>query len=101
MVHKDHGERDGRRLAEMHEGFILRKPKIDLPLSNEALDPRLRRDLLICHLFANNGYPISDISRHFDLEARSIIECLEQEVIWDRRQAKRVAEENDPKNSLV
>jgi hypothetical protein len=72
--------------AEMHDGFVLRKPKFDLPLSNEALDPRLQQDLLICHLFANNRHSIAEIARRFSLDARSIIEILLcQQVVWDRR----------------
>ena len=78
--------------AEMNDGFILRKPKIDLPLSNGALDPGLQRDLLICHLFANNRYPIADIAHRFSLDAGNIIEILlSQQVVWDRRRRPTLA----------
>jgi len=78
--------------TDTHEGFLLRKSKTDLPLCNEALAPALQQELLICHLFANNRYSLSEIARRFGLEIRDIIECLlAQDVIWDRRQTKRAA----------
>ncbi len=78
--------------TETHDGFILRKSKIELPLGNEDLSPELQQDLLICHLFVNNRHPITDIARRFGLESRNVIETLlAQEVIWERRQAKGVA----------
>jgi len=46
----------GRAFIEKHDGFILRKSKIELPLRINALDAALQRDLLISHLFANNCY---------------------------------------------
>ncbi len=75
--------------TERHEGFILRKSKIQLPLGNEHLSADLQQDLLICHLFVNNRHSVADIARRFGLKARDIIESLlAQEVIWERRQAK-------------
>jgi hypothetical protein len=78
--------------AETHDGFVLRKPKFDLPLSNEALDPALQQELLICHLFTNNRHSIADIADRFSLDVRTIIEILLfQEVIWDRRRRPNLA----------
>jgi hypothetical protein len=81
------GERRKEGLPnKTHDGFGLRKIKIDLPLGNEALDPQLQRDLLICHLFVNNRHRVADIARRFDLEIRTVIKSLlSQEVIGDRR----------------
>jgi hypothetical protein len=68
------GESDGSSPAQTHDGFVLRKPKFDLPLSNEALDPTLQQELLICHLFNNNRDSIADIAHRFSLDVRTIID---------------------------
>ncbi len=77
--------------TETHEGFLLRKSKVDLPLSNEYLDPKLQQDLLISHLFANSRRRISEIAR-LGVKPRKIVESLlAQGVVWERRQVKRAA----------
>jgi hypothetical protein len=76
-----------RASKERHDGFILRKARIDLPLRINAQDAELQRDLLICHLFANNRYSTSEIAGRFGLENRNVIgSLLAQKVVFDRRQ---------------
>jgi hypothetical protein len=81
-----------KKSPDMHEGFVLRRSTLDLPLSNEALAPEFQQDLLICHLFVNKRRTVSQIMLCFELQLRDVIECLLRHgVISDRRQARPAA----------
>jgi hypothetical protein len=78
----------GRASMERHDGFILRKARIDLPFGINTPHAELQRDLLICHLFANNRYSTSEIAGRFGLDNCDIIDSLlaQRVVVFDRRQ---------------
>jgi hypothetical protein len=46
-----------------HQGFQLRRTKIELPLDNASLDQEAQLDLLISYLFVNGRYAISRLTR--------------------------------------
>jgi len=72
-----------------HDGFQLRKTKVELPFDNSGLDLKTQMDLLICHLFVNDGRSIAAITR-IGLDRQSIIQTLlDQGVISDRRQQQK------------
>jgi len=72
--------------TETHDGFHLRQSKIELPLDNASLDPKLQMDLRICHLFVKTQHCISDITRIGEDYESVVRTLLEQGVIADRRQ---------------
>jgi hypothetical protein len=66
-------------------GFRVLRTRIELPFDNAALDPKLQTDLLICHLFVNDGLSIAAITR-IGLDRQRIVGALiEHGVIQDRR----------------
>jgi len=72
-------------LERMHDGFCLRQTRVELPLENSGLDPKLQTDLLICHMFVNIGLPISVITAIGEDYPTVVRALLEQGVVWDRR----------------
>ena len=74
-------------MQDTHDGFQLRKAKIELPLDNADLDENIQWNLLICHLFVNRRSSISSITR-IGLDCQRVVRTLiEQGMIWDRRQS--------------
>jgi hypothetical protein len=72
-------------LERIHDGFCLRQTRLELPLENSGLDPKLQTDLLICHMFVNVGLPISVITGIGEDYPTVVRALLEQGVVWDRR----------------
>ena len=67
------------------DGFRILRSRVELPFDNAGLDPELQTDLLICHLFVNDGRSIAEITR-IGLDPKRIVEALlEHSVIEDRR----------------
>ena len=69
-----------------HEGFQLRRARIELPLDNAGLDEETQLDLLICYLFVNERRPVSELARIGLDHERTVQALLEQGMVWDRRQ---------------
>ena len=72
-------------LERTHDGFCLRQTRVELPLENSDLNPKLQTDLLICHMFVNVGLPISVITAIIEDYPTVVRALLEQGVVWDRR----------------
>jgi hypothetical protein len=68
------------------DGFRILQTRVELPLDNAGLDPELQTDLLICHLFVNDGRSIAAIT-HLGFDRQRIVGALlEHSVIQNRRQ---------------
>jgi hypothetical protein len=81
---------NGRPMSEVlptktRDGFRVLQARVELPFDNAALDPELQTDLLICHLFVNDGRSIEAIAR-IGLDRERVVEALlEHGAIQDRR----------------
>jgi len=72
--------------TKTRDGFRVLQTRVELPFDNAALDPELQTDLLICHLFVNDGRSIEAIAR-IGLDRERVVEALlEHGAIQDRRQ---------------
>jgi hypothetical protein len=68
------------------DGFRILQTRVELPLDNAGLDLELQTDLLICHLFVNDGRSIAAIT-HLGFDRQRIVRALlEHSVIQNRRQ---------------
>jgi len=73
----------------VRDGFNVRQTRVELPLENTNLDSELQTDLLICHLFVNDGRSIGDITR-LGLDNQTVVRALlKRGIILDRRKSAR------------
>jgi hypothetical protein len=68
------------------DGFKAWEGKFHIPAETWSLDPKSKRAVTICNLFANHHYGISDIVRVLDENRRNVVlVLLKQGIIRDRR----------------
>jgi hypothetical protein len=66
------------------DGFRILRTRVELPMDNARLDPELQTDLLICHLFVNDGRSIAAITR-IGLDRQRIVEALLEHCVIEKR----------------
>jgi len=67
------------------DGFCVLQTQIESPFDQDGFDPKLQTDLLVCHLFVNDGRSIGAITRMGLDRQRIVGALLKHGVIQDRR----------------
>jgi hypothetical protein len=72
----------------VRNGVRILQTRVELPLEYAELPAKLQIELLICHLFINDGRSVEGIA-HLGLDRRLIVGALlRQGVIQDRRRSR-------------
>jgi hypothetical protein len=68
------------------EGFERKNKKFECPENFSQLDPRLKRELTICNLFANQNQSMSNIAHLLDITMGKVVTTLiKYDLIKERR----------------
>src|SRR5690349_7934477 len=71
------------------EGFERTQKKFEVPEDLQQLDPKLKRILTICNLYANQKLSMWSIAQVLDISLGSVVSTLiEQGLIKDRRKER-------------
>jgi hypothetical protein len=73
-------------VSQNRDGFHVRESEFTLPPDPCKLDHPTKRAVMICNLFVNHAYTISDIVRVLDEDRKNVVlALLEQGIIRERR----------------
>jgi len=71
------------------EGFERTLRKVECPENSNLLDPRAKRELTICNLFANQNQSVWNIARVLDVSVgKVVVTLIEHGLIRERRVRK-------------
>jgi hypothetical protein len=75
------------------EGFERTQRKFECPENSNLLDPRSKRELTICNLFANQNQSVWNIARVLDVSlGKVVVTLIEHGLIRERRVRKERAQ---------